>query len=175
MKMILVMVLMVASMVVAQGLGSGGGYGKSERSYGEKKYNKMSKGPQFERLIAKLELNEATEKSVKAILSEFHKKRYLLKLDSEEYKIALKKMIVKDQLNMDKIRVNCNKRGDLWAQMQILKFEKDVEIKKLLTKEQWDRYLMHRIKTMSKDDKKGEKGKGKGKGKGKKRGHGKNR
>ncbi len=173
MKKLLILTLITTSMVLAQGPGYGKGKGhggKVDCPHNDKRCDKMSKGPRFEKLIAHLELDQKTQDAVEVLLTDFHKKKYLLKLESEEHKIALKKMIVNDQFEMGAIKKNCHKRGDIWAEMQILKFEKDAEIKKLLTQKQWDKYLMHRIKSMDKEGKGKRGGKGKGKSNGRGRG-----
>ncbi|MGL1934935.1 MAG: hypothetical protein OCD01_07940 [Fibrobacterales bacterium] len=166
MKQLLMILMLTATMVMAQGLGNskGKGYGdgggkKYECPRGDKECKRMAKGPKFNRLFKKLGLDQSTQEQVKVILSAHHKQIALLKLESEEHKIVLKKMILRDKFDMDLITKNCNKRGDIWAQIHIKQFEKDAKIKELLTKEQWDTYIMHRLSDKGKRGKHGKQGK----------------
>lgn len=57
---------------------------------------------------------------------------------------SLKLLLAKDPDNLREVENNCHSRGQVWAEIQILKFKRDLEIRKTLGKADWLIYLKQR-------------------------------
>lgn len=57
---------------------------------------------------------------------------------------TLKQILAKDPDNLTAVESNCHSRGQVWAEIQILKFKRDLEIRKALGKSDWLIYLKQR-------------------------------
>lgn len=102
-----------------------------------------------DRLAKHLGLDAAKTGQVKKIQSDLSLDLEKMKIGIERKMLDFRELLLGQNLDMDKIRRNCEERGRLMADMQVRMVVADSEVKKLLTTEQWTQYMQFRIMMMN--------------------------
>lgn len=107
-----------------------------------------------ERISQALKLDAAKTESLKKVFDAAMKDRARFRIALERKQLDLREATLTGVYEMDKIRKICEEKAKLMADMQVQEFATDLEVKKLLTPDQWNQYLqmkqMHKMNKMDK-------------------------
>ncbi|MBN8217696.1 MAG: hypothetical protein J0L75_13720 [Spirochaetes bacterium] len=94
-----------------------------------------------ERIAERLKLDAPKKSQMVKIYEQMVLDLSKLRIQMERKQLDLKELLLSGNLEMDKIRKNCDERGKIMADMQYLAFIADSDVKKILTPEQWIQYI----------------------------------
>lgn len=94
-----------------------------------------------ERIAERLKLDAPKTSQMVKIYEQMVLDLSKLRIQMERKQLDLKELLLSGNLEMDKIRRNCDERGKVMADMQYLAFIADNDVKKILTPDQWVQYV----------------------------------
>jgi hypothetical protein len=94
-----------------------------------------------ERVSQALKLDAAKTESLKKVFDAAMKDRERFRIALERKQLDLREATLSGVYEMDKIRKICEEKAKLMADMQVQGFATDLEVKKLLSLDQWNQYL----------------------------------
>ena len=94
-----------------------------------------------ERIAERLKLDAAKTQQLQKIYQQLGVDMAKLRIQMERKQLDLKELLLSGNLELDKLRKNCDERGKVMADMQFLAFIADSDVKKLLTPDQWTQYI----------------------------------
>lgn len=102
-----------------------------------------------DRLAKHLGLDAGKAAQVKKIQGELGTDLERTKIALERKMLDFRELMLAANLDMEKIKKNCEERGRLVADMQYRMVVSDNEVKKFLTADQWTQYMQIRIQMMN--------------------------
>jgi Spy/CpxP family protein refolding chaperone len=97
------------------------------------------------RVFDRLGVDSAKKEKIISLMAQSRNDIAKVSIQMDRKKLDLKEMMLNGNVDMAKIKQNCDERGKIWAELQYLNFAMDNEIKKNLTTEQWNQYIQMKI------------------------------
>ncbi len=120
-------------------------FGQTNPNQETKKFNDQKNSDPIEKMLTRLGVDNSKKEKIIAIVNQSKNDLAKVSIQMDRKKLDLKEMMLNGNVDLAKMRQNCDERGKIWADMQFLSFTMDNEIKKNLTPEQWNQYIQLKI------------------------------